>query len=150
MKSLSMQQLLSKHRLPVTTLLAVLILLGLTPSAVYAGYSTRTTVTCKPSPADQSGTVTCTATVADLDGGDLPTGKVTWTESGPLVTFKSTSCWLIDDAGIAKCSVTVICDGFGEATFTAEYSGVYECNGCSGQNLNGSKGTFKLQIAQLA
>ena len=95
-----MQQLLSKHRLPVTILLAVLIQLSL-PMAVYAFWNEQnasrvvsssnllptscsgtrcnvTTITCQPNPATQSKTATCTATVADTRiAAVTPTGKVT-------------------------------------------------------------------------
>jgi ABC-type dipeptide/oligopeptide/nickel transport system permease component len=148
-----MLQLLSKHRLPVTILLvtiilAVLIQLSL-PMAVYAGESTSTTVTCTPNPADQSGIVTCTATVAapNFWSNYVAGGTVTWTQSKVVVGFKSTSCTLKNTGGgkyWPSCSVTAICNGYGVTTITAEYPPN------SDLDLNGSKGSVKLTVWQLA
>ena len=157
MKWLSMQQLLSKHRLPVTILLAVLILLCLTPWPVYATDPTVTEVTCQPNPVSQAAATICTALVTShglcVSGVCvIPTGKVTWTIScsgincnvqpGSKGKFSSTSCTLKGSSGAAsaQCSVTWFTDTAAPIypTITGHYAGSNLCYG--------SDGTFKVTV----
>ena len=152
-----MQQLLSKHRLPVTILLAVLILLCLTPWPVYATYPTDTEVTCQPNPTSQGASTVCTALVTShgmCPSGVCvtPTGKVTWTISctgincnvspGYKGKFSSTSCTLKGSSGAAsaQCSVTWFSDTAAPIypTITGKYAG--------SSDLYGSEGTSKLTV----
>ena len=147
-----MQQLLSKHRLPVTILLAVLILLCLTPWPVYANDTTVTKVTCG-SPVSQGSATMCTALVTANEGGYIPTpptGKVTWTIScsgtfcsgGYKGKFSSTSCTLKGSptSASAQCSVTWFTDTGAPVypTITGKYAGDSMCSG--------SEGTFKVTV----
>jgi len=146
-----MLQLLSKHRLPVTILLTVLMLC-LTPSVVYATDPTVTEVTCQPNPVSQAAATICTALVTShglcVSGVCvIPTGKVTWTIScpaggcavgtGSLGKLSSTSCTLKGSAGnyadSAQCSVTWFTNTAAtEATITGKYAGSSDCYGSEG------------------